>query len=106
MKRTQLNGEELKALRLVPATPSSPNRLRVAMAMLDLTQNDVAQGTSLTQATISDIYNFKVRDVKLATLRALADFFHCSIDDLFPRVGEAPADQPILPFKAKAVAAR
>lgn len=104
MKRSQLNGDELKALRVMPATAASPNRLRVAMAMLDLTQNDIAQGTSLTQTTISDICNFRVVDVKLSTLHALARFFGCAIDDLFPRVGEAPTDQPILPFKKTAVA--
>lgn len=107
MKRTQLNGDELKALRVVPVTSVAPNRLRNAMVMLDLTQNDVALGTSLTQATISDIYNFKVLDVKYTTLRALADFFGCAIDDLFPRVGEAAAaDQPALPFRAKTAVAR
>lgn len=104
MKRTQLSGEELKALRAAPVTATSPNRLRVAMALLGLSQAEVAAGAQLTRPTISDIYNFKVLDVKLGTLRALADFFGCSIDDLFPAIGEASADQIPLPLKRKAIA--
>ncbi len=68
--------------------------------MLDLTQREVAAGTNLTPPTVSDIYNFKVLDVKLGTLRALAEFFGCTIDDIFPRIPAAAADdQPVLPFK-------
>lgn len=86
MKRTQLSGDELKALRVVPVTAASPNRVRVAMAMLDLTQTDVARGTNRSQASISDICNFVSTDVKLPTLHALAAFFGCTVDDLFPCV--------------------
>lgn len=103
MKRTQLSADELKALRAVPVSATAPNRLRVAMAMLDLTQTDVARGADRTQASISDIYNFVATDVKLSTLRALADFFGCSIDDLFPRIAPAAVDdgQAALPFRGR-----
>ena len=74
--------------------------------MLDLAQTEVAAGTGLTQSTISEIHNFRTVDLKLSTLRALADFFGCAIDDLFPRVSHetSSADQPVLPFKKAAMA--
>lgn len=108
MKRTTLNAEELKALRAVPVTRALPNRLRVAMAMLDLVQSDVAAGTDLTQATISDIYNGRYVDLKHSTVQRLSVFFGCAIEDLFPRAAEDDArrDQPALPFRGKAAVAR
>lgn len=107
MKRTTLNAEELKALRAVPVTAALPNRLRVAMAMLDMVQADVAAGTQLTQATISDIYNARYTDLKHSTVQRLAAFFDCSIEDLFPPVEEVVRrDQPALPFTRKTAVAR
>lgn len=102
MKRTQLTAEELRALRAVPVTAALPNRLRIAMAMLDLTQTDVATHTDLTQATISDIYNAKYIDLKHSTVQRLAALFGCAIEDLFPPVGDdAARDQPPLPFVSR-----
>lgn len=107
MKRTALTADELRALRAVPVTAALPNRLRIAMAMLDLTQSDVAARTELTQATISDIYNAKYSDLKHSTVQRLAGLFGCAIEDLFPPVGDDTArDQPPLPFVRKALVGR
>jgi transcriptional regulator with XRE-family HTH domain len=107
VKRTSLSGEELKSLRAAPVTAAAPNRLRVAMGLLGLSQVDVVVGAQLTRPTVSDIYNFRVVDVKLSTLRALARFFGCGIDDLFPPVSAAEPDNQVpLPFRQKATAAR
>lgn len=84
-----------------------PNRLRIVMAMLDLTQIEVASGSDLTQATISDIYNARYTDLKHSTVQRLAVLFGCAIEDLFPPVGEESArDQPALPFRRKDAVAR
>lgn len=76
------------------------------MAMLDLTQVEVANGIRRSQAAVSAIYNFDYDDVKLTTLQRLAEFFGCTIDDIFPHVSPETAngDQPVLPFKKAAVA--
>lgn len=106
MKRTRLSSDELKALRAVPVSVDKPNRVRAACGILGLSQSDIVAGTQLSRPTVSDIYNFQVSDVKYTTLRALADFFGCAIDDLFPAVGDAPsADQLALPLKRKAAIA-
>jgi DNA-binding XRE family transcriptional regulator len=80
----RLTEEQIKALRAVPVTASMRNRLRIAMALTDSTQNDVAEGTSLTQATISDIYNGKYADLKHSTVQAIASHFGVLIEDIFP----------------------
>ena len=106
VKRTTLTAEELRALRAVPVTASHPNRLRIVMSMLTLTQADVATGTSLTQATISDIYNARYADLKHSTVSRLSFLFGCAIEDLFPRVVASERDQPALPFQRKTAVAR
>lgn len=104
-----LTDEQLEALRAVPVTTAVPNRLRVAMAMLAVTQVDVAAGTNLTQPTISDICKGNYTDLKHSTVQCLAAFFGCAIEDLFPATvaSSAQREQPALPFvRRKAVAAR
>lgn len=80
----RLTDEQTKALRAVPVTPTMPNRLRIAMALTDSTQNEVAVGTSLAQPTISDIYNGKYVDLKHSTVQVVAAYFGVSIEDIFP----------------------
>lgn len=90
MKRT-LTAEELTALRAVPVRPPMRNRLAIAMAFVQATQIDVAEGAGLTQATISDIVNGKYADLKHSTVDAIAAYFGAQIEDIFPRSREAVA---------------
>lgn len=84
VQRTTLSPDQLKALRAVPVHEGMPNRLKIAMTMTDATQMDVAFSTNLTQATISDISNGNYRDLKHSTVQAIAGFFGCLIEDIFP----------------------
>lgn len=84
MTRKPLTPEQLTALRAVPVTADLPNRIRIAMALADVTQVEVAEGVELTQATVSDIRNGKYNDLKHSTVQRLASFFGCAIEDLFP----------------------
>lgn len=62
----------------------SRNRLGKAMELATLTQVQLAEGTGLTQSYISRIKNGRYDDLSGDTMRALANFFGCSLDDLFP----------------------
>lgn len=61
-----------------------PNRLRVALAMVQARQSDVADETGIFASSLSDIVNGKYGDLNVETARKLAEFFGCSIEDLFP----------------------
>lgn len=78
-----LSRDKLKQLRAEPLG-ASPNRVRRARELAELTQVQIAAATGLTQAFISSIENGDYSDVTLTTSRALARFFGCQIEDLFP----------------------
>jgi transcriptional regulator with XRE-family HTH domain len=103
----QLTAEEVTALRVVPLSDELPNRVPIAMVMTDATQTDIAEGTGLSQATISDIRNGNYVDLKHSTLKKLAAFFGCQIEDLFPPTNddEESREQRTLPFASRKAAA-
>jgi transcriptional regulator with XRE-family HTH domain len=80
----RITGDKLTALRAVPVTAEIPNRLRVACALAEVSQTDVAEGTGLSVPTISDIYNGKYNDLKHSTVELIAGFFGVLIEDIFP----------------------
>lgn len=79
-----LTEEQLTALRAVPVTKDFPNRLRVAMALADVKQVELAEGVGMSQASVSDIRNGKYNDLKHTTVQRFADYFGCYIEDIFP----------------------
>lgn len=81
----QLTPEQIEALRSVPLVGEMPNRLRVALGMVDAKQTDIVAETGLLASMVSDFVNGKYGDLNLETARKFADFFGCGIDDLFPR---------------------
>lgn len=85
-------------------TDAQPNRLRVLMAMLDVTQSEVAGGAALAQPTISDIYSGNYTDLKYGTVQRIAEFFGCQVEDIFPKIEPAAVstNQPALPFRRRA----
>lgn len=78
-----LTVEQVVALRSVPLG-SLPNKVRLARAMLQLKQADVARTIGLTSPQLSDIELGEYKDIPLEKTRALAEYFGCTIEDLFP----------------------
>lgn len=76
-----LNEQQLAALRLSEATP---NRLRVAMALLHVTQVQLAAALGVEQSFISKVVRGRYSRLDLRFGQRLAAYFGCSVDDLFP----------------------
>lgn len=79
----KLSPEQLAAVRSVPADVI-PNRLRIAFAVAGVKQAEACAAIGLIPSQMSDLVNGKYRTVSVDTARSLADFFGCSIEDLFP----------------------
>lgn len=60
------------------------NRVERAMELAEVTQVIVADATGLTQSYISRIKNGQYTDLPGETMRTMADYFGCAIEDLFP----------------------
>lgn len=61
-----------------------PNKLRIAIAMTAVRQNDVAEETGVLASDISDFVNGKYPIAIIQKAGRLAEFFGCSIEDIFP----------------------
>lgn len=85
--RIRLTPEQIEALRSVPLA-SQPNKVRLARHMLHLRQGEVASAVGVAAAQLSDIERGDYKDIPLEKSRALAEFFGCAIEDLFPRAAE------------------
>lgn len=83
----RLTDTELTALRAVPVTADRPNRLAVAMALAKVdSQETLAVGTDLSQATISDILNFNYSDLKFSSVQRICAYLGTLVDDVFPNL--------------------
>lgn len=78
-----LTPEQVVALRSVPLG-AMPNKVRLARTMLDLKAIDVADAVGFHKVQLSDIERGEYKDIPLEKTRALADYFRCPIEDLFP----------------------
>ncbi len=76
-----LTRSQVQALRREPA---QPNRLALAIELAGVTQVDVAAAIGCTQSNISKLAAGKHSRLDLELTRNLADYFGCSLDDLFP----------------------
>lgn len=85
-----LSGRKLKELRTA-AVGASGNRVSCAMALAGLTQVQLAEAIGETQPFISDIARGRYGDTTIAKARKFAEYFGCSIEDLFPSEREAKA---------------
>lgn len=81
----RLTPEQIEALRSVPLVGDMRNRLRVALGMAKVKQNDIVNETGLLASVVSDFVNGNYGDLNVETARKFADFFGCYMDDLFPR---------------------
>lgn len=80
-----LTPEQLAALRAVPVSTDTPNRLRVAMALADVKLTEVSEAIpGASYKTLSAIVTGRLTNPGLQTAQALAEYFGCATDDLFP----------------------
>lgn len=81
--RKPLTTEQLEAMRAVPCG-AMPNKLRIALALAQLQQSEVAEQTGIGVPHLSTLVTGKYSNVTVETARKLAAFFGCAIEDLFP----------------------
>lgn len=62
----------------------TPNNIALAMKLADVTQVQIAEATGLQQSYISRIMRGRYSRLPGETMRTLATFFGCAIEDLFP----------------------
>jgi transcriptional regulator with XRE-family HTH domain len=79
-----LTTEQLESLRAMPLG-EMPNKVRVALAAVNAKQLDLAADAKFDAAQVSRIVNGDYVSIQLETAQRVAEFFGCSVDDLFPR---------------------
>lgn len=77
-----LNDEQARTLRSAPL--NGPNKLKLAMALADVTQAEVADRLGIKQPQVSDVVRGDYVDMPLETSRRYARCFGVSVEDLFP----------------------
>lgn len=70
-------------LAIVRSEPGS-NRMARAMGLTQVTQTTLADAIGLSQPYVSDVIRGRYKTITVANARKFADFFGCSIEDLFP----------------------
>lgn len=83
----KLTPEQIQAIRSLPPNVG-PNRLRVAFAMSGARQVDACEAIGLRANQVSSLVKGDYKSVSVDIARALADFFGCAIEDLFPAKSE------------------
>jgi transcriptional regulator with XRE-family HTH domain len=79
-----LTRQQLVALRSAPI-PASGNRVAAAMKALDLTQAVLAEAIGVTQPYVSAVATGRHSTITVENAVKFAEFFGCSVEDLFPR---------------------
>jgi transcriptional regulator with XRE-family HTH domain len=85
-----LSDEQLAALRTAPLGRLS-NRLSIAFAMADVKHANACDATGLTASDISKLARGAYQSLDVEKARKMADYFGCSIEDLFPPREQAVA---------------
>lgn len=75
--------EKLEILRRLPLD-GKPNKVRLAMALLDVKQSDVVEATGLPQSYVSDVMRGRFQSITVDNAAVFAEHFGCEILDLFP----------------------
>lgn len=78
-----LSDAQIEALRNAPLG-SLANRLQIAFAMADKKQADACEETGLSASALSKLVRGTYQSLDIEHARKLADFFGCTIEDLFP----------------------
>jgi len=77
-----LTKNQLAELKAAPL--NGPNKLRAAMDLLGLTQVQLAEAIGSTQSEVSKVERGAYSRFPLGNAYRYAEFFGCSIEDLFP----------------------
>lgn len=75
-----LTEQQLAILRVEPGA----NRVAKAISLAGVTQVTLAEAIGLLQPYISDVARGRYRTITVGNARKFADYFGCSIGDLFP----------------------
>ena len=75
-----LTEQQLAILRSAPGT----NRVAKAISLAGVTQVSVAKALGIPQPYVSDVARQRYRTITVEKARKFADYFGCSIEDLFP----------------------
>lgn len=78
-----LNARQLRELRSAPVGESG-NRVKLAQRLAEVTQEDIAAALGEHQPYVSDVARGRYQTITVAKARKFADYFGCSIEDLFP----------------------
>lgn len=79
-----LSREQKRLLEKTRVTRREPNRLKLAMKLAGVTQEQLEAATGIPQPNISNIANGKSPKLTVERARTLASFFGCAIEDIFP----------------------
>lgn len=82
-----LTTKQLAALRREPA--ENGNRIAAAVALAGITQTRLAADVGETPSSVNDLIRGRYLTPTLAKARKFADYFSCSIEDLFPAESES-----------------
>ena len=77
-----LSRAKLRELRQAPL--DGPNKLKLAIALAETTQIEVAKAVGVAQSQVSEDAAGKFSELSLQKARDYAHFFGCELDDLFP----------------------
>lgn len=77
-----LTPPKLKALRQAPA--DSGNRLAAATQLAGVTQAELSRAIAMPQQYVNDVARGRYHTITVENARKFAEYFGCSIEDLFP----------------------
>lgn len=80
---TKLTAEQIEALHRLPLD-GRPNRLRMALALVNSTQSDLVEATGYQQPYVSDVMRGRFERISVDKAQGFADALGCDIKDLFP----------------------
>ena len=78
-----LTSRQLRELRAT-VVDEGGNRVTTAMKLLEITQAALADAIDESQPYISDVVRGRYSTITLTKARKFAEYFGCSIEDLFP----------------------
>lgn len=78
-----LTATQIAQLRSAPVGDNW-NRLRVAMKLVEVTQEQLAEAINESQPYISDVVRGRYQTITLAKAQKFSQYFGCLIEDIFP----------------------
>ncbi len=65
--------------------PRTGNRVGVAIEIAGVTQRTIARTLGMPEPYVSEVVRGRYRTITVENAHRFADFFGCTVDDLFPR---------------------